>query len=104
MWENFHNSRAPHRHRQRTMFGELSMTSNYVRSLAQARKYIPLALGHPRQAWYELSSIALCPAKALLGPIWGPAPGRRTQFDITFIDPANNYFNLPILAHTAFVE
>ena len=78
--------------------------SNYVKSSAQVRQYIPLALGHPCQARHELSNLALCPAKALLGPILGPAPGRWTQFDITIIDPANICFYLPILTHTAFVD
>ena len=86
-------------------FGELSMNpSNYVRSPAQTRQYIPLALGTQCQARPELSSLALRPAKALPGPILGPAPGHRTQFDITIIDPANICFYLPILTHTAFVD
>ena len=105
MWENFHNSQARHRHRQRTMFGELSINpSKYVRSPTQARQYIHLALGHPCQARHELNSLALCPAKDLPGPILGPGPERRTQFYITIIDPANICFCLPILAHTSFVD
>ena len=64
----FHNSRDWHR--QRMMFGELSMNpSNFVRIPAQARQYIPLASGHPCQARHEPSILALCPAKALPGPI-----------------------------------
>ena len=86
------------------MFGELSMNHNYVRSSAQARQYIPLALSHTCQARHEFSSLALCPAKALPVPILGPAPGRWTQFDITVIDPANICFYLPALTHTAFVD
>ena len=99
-WENFHNGRARHRHRQRTMFGELSMNpSNYVRSPAVH----PLALGHPSQARHKLSNLALFSAKALRVAILGPVPGRRTQVDITIMDPANICFYLPILTHTAFV-
>ena len=87
------------------MFGELGINpSNYVRSPAQARLYILLVLGHPWQARHELSNFALCLTKALPGPIFGIAPGRWTQFDITIIDPSNNCFFLHILTHTAFVD
>ena len=64
-----------------------------VRSPAQARQYNPLALGHPCQARHELSSLALYPTKALPVHILGPAPGRRTQFDITIIDHGWNFGN-----------
>ena len=87
------------------MFGELSMNpSNYVRSPAQARQYIPLALGHPCQARHEFSNLVLCRTKALPGPIFGPAPGRWTQSDITIMGPSNICFFLLLLTHTAFVD
>ena len=47
------------------------------------------SISYPSQARHELSSLALCPAQALSGPILDPALGRWTQFDITDIDPAN---------------
>ena len=88
------------------MFGELSMNpSNYIKSSAKARQYIPLALGHScRQARHEVSNLALCPAKTVSETILGPAPGRWTQYDTAIIDPANICFYLPILTRTAFVD
>ena len=52
----------------------------------------------------ELSNLALCPTKALPGPILGPATGRWTQFVITIIDPSNICFFLSILTHTVFFD
>ena len=58
----------------------------------------------PCQARHELRNLALCPAKALPGPILGLSPGRRTQFDITITDLDNICFYLPMLTHIAFVD
>ena len=43
------------------------------------------------------------PSKNPAGVYFVPAPGLPTQFDITIIDPANMYFYLPILTHTALL-
>ena len=104
---NFHNSRA--RRRRLTMLGELGMNpSNYVRSLAQAQQYIPLASGHPCQAGQKHEQKPrVTPSKSPARAYFSPALGRRTQFDITiiiFIDPANIFLYLPILTRTAFVD